>query len=216
MFRDRRDAGVQLGHLLVGMADLRPIILGLPRGGVPVAAEVAALLRAPVDIIVVRKIGCPWQPELGMGALAEGGVEVINMPLVRELGVTRDELHAAVAREQAELARRVHRYRGDTDPMTVAGRTVIVVDDGLATGHTARAAIRAIRRRGATRAILAVPVASEEGASALRHYADEVVAVSTPRFLAIAECYEDFRQTSDDDVVRLLGRPGAVAVAAEA
>ena len=212
MFRDRRDAGAQLAHLLVAKADMKPIVVGLPRGGVPVAAEVAAVLQAPFDILVVRKIGCPWQPELGIGALAEGGVGLVNAQLVRELGVGRGELGEVVAREQAELARRVRRYRGDSEPTSVAGRTVIVVDDGLATGYTARAAIRALRRRGAGGVILAVPVASEDGLSTLRRYADEVVAVRTPRFHAIGESYEDFSQTSDDDVVGLLRRPVAAGV----
>jgi len=211
MFRDRRDAGVQLAHLLMGRAGSTPVIVGLPRGGVPVAAEVAPRLQAPLDIIVVRKIGCPWRPELGVGALAEGGVQVVNVPLARDLGISRSELEDVIARERAELARRVRRYRCDRAALPVAGRCVIVVDDGVATGYTARAAIRALRRRGASRVILAVPVASEEGAATLRRYADAVVAVSTPRFLAIAECYEDFSQTSDDDVVKLLDRQVAIA-----
>ena len=214
MFKDRRDAGAQLAQLLIGKASSRPVIVGLARGGVPVAAEVAARLRAPLDIIVVRKIGCPWQPELGVGALAEGNVQIVNVPLVYDLAIGRDELHEAFAREQAELARRVRTYRGDAGPISVAGRTVIVVDDGLATGYSARAAIRALRRRGASRVILAVPVASQEAVSALRRYADEVVVVSTPRFLAIGECYEDFSQTSDEEVVRLLDRPVDLAIAA--
>lgn len=214
MFRDRRDAGAQLAQLLIGKAGTDPVIVGLPRGGVPVAAEVAARLQAPLDIMVVRKIGCPWRPELGVGALAEGGVQVLNVPLVRDLAISRDELEDVIARERAELARRVRRYRGDRAAIPVAGRCVIVVDDGLATGYTARAAIRAIRRRGASDVTLAVPVASGQGAATLRRYADEVVAVSTPRFLAIAECYEDFSQTSDDDVVSLLDRQVAIAGAA--
>ena len=207
MFRDRHDAGAQLAQLLIGEAASRPVIVGLPRGGVPVAAEVAARLGAPLDIIVVRKIGCPWQPELGVGAIAEGGVRVVNVPLLRELGISRAELHEAIEREQIELDRRVRRYRADREPVPVRGRTVIVVDDGLATGYTARAAVNAMRRRGASHVILAVPVASREGASALQEDADEVIVVSTPSwFSAIGEVYVDFSQTSDDEVVDLLER----------
>jgi len=207
LFADRREAGRQLAHRLIPNASLEPLVVGLPRGGVPVAAEVADRLGAELDVIVVRKLGCPWQPELGIGAIAEGGVRVLNDALVEEVGIGRDQLDAETAREGAELARRVGRYRGDRAPIPVANRVVIVVDDGLATGYTARAAIESLRRRGARRVILAVPVAPEDSIAAMRDVADEVVVVDVPSwFLSIGEFYEDFSQTSDAEVVGLLQR----------
>ena len=207
MFADRREAGRQLAHRLIPNASLEPLVVGLPRGGVPVAAEVADRLGAELDVIVVRKLGCPWQPELGIGAIAEGGVRVLNDALVEEVGIGRDQLDAETAREGAELARRVGRYRGDRAPIPVANRVVIVVDDGLATGYTARPAIESLRRRGARRVILAVPVAPEDSIAAMRDVADEVVVVDVPSwFLSIGEFYEDFSQTSDAEVVGLLQR----------
>jgi putative phosphoribosyl transferase len=198
---------------LTGHAAAKPIVVGLPRGGVPVAAEVASRLRAPLDIVVVRKLGCPWQPELGIGALAEGGVRVLNRTLVDELCIGPSDLEKVIGREQEEVDRRVRRYRQEGSPIPVDDRVVILVDDGLATGYTARAAIESIRRRGASRVILAVPVASQESASALRDAADEVVALSTPPwFFAIGEFYEDFSQTTDEEVVALLEHGAGSAV----
>src|SRR5450756_217547 len=136
MFKDRSDAGRQLASRLARYTALEPVVVGLPRGGLPVAAEVADRLGAPLDIIVVRKIGLPWQPELGIGAVAEGGIRVLNDVLVEEVGIEPIELEAATARERVELARRVHRYRGERSAVPVDGRVVIVVDDGLATGYT--------------------------------------------------------------------------------
>jgi putative phosphoribosyl transferase len=205
MFVDRQEAGTRLAERLSSYAAAAPIVIGLPRGGVPVAAVVASALGAPLDIIVVRKLGCPWQPELGFGAVAEGGIRVTNDALVHDLDLTPEELAAVTAREEAELERRVRTYRGGRSPIAVDGRVVILVDDGLATGYTARAAVEALRRRRAEKVILAVPVASEAGASELRRHADDVVAVATPSwFLAIGEFYEDFSQTSDEDVIALL------------
>jgi putative phosphoribosyl transferase len=210
MFKDRSDAGRQLASRLARYTALEPVVVGLPRGGLPVAAEVADRLGAPLDIIVVRKIGLPWQPELGIGAVAEGGIRVLNDVLVEEVGIEPIELEAATARERVELARRVHRYRGERSAVPVDGRVVIVVDDGLATAYTARAAIEAIRRGGARRVILAVPVAPEDSVAAMRGVADEVVVVDTPpRFFAIGDFYEDFAQTSDEEVVSLLERAAA-------
>lgn len=207
MFKDRLDAGRQLASRLGRYTALEPVVVGLPRGGLPVAAEVADRLGAPLDIIVVRKIGLPWQPELGIGAVAEGGIRVLNDVLVEEVGIEPIELEAATARQRVELARRVHHYRGERSAVPVDGRVVIVVDDGLATGYTARAAIEAIRRGGARRVILAVPVAPEDSVAAMRGVADEVVVVDTPpRFFAIGDFYEDFAQTSDEEVVSLLER----------
>lgn len=210
MFKDRREAGRELARHLAAYAPLEPLIVGLPRGGVPIAAEVAEHLGAGLDIIVVRKIGCPWQPELGIGAIAEGGVRILNDALVNELGIQPDELERATVREQAELARRIRRYRADGSPAPVDGRVVILVDDGLATGYTARAAIEAMRRGGARRVILAVPVAPAASVAEMRAVADEVVVADIPPvFFAIGDFYEDFSQTSDAQVVALLERPQA-------
>lgn len=207
MFADRRDAGRQLADLLARYAALDPVIVAMPRGGVPVAAEVADRLGAPLDVIVVRKIGCPWRPELGIGAIAEGDVRILNETLVAETGVSPEKLEEATGRERAELARRVHRYRGTRPAVPLEGRVVVLVDDGLATGYTARAAVAALRARGASRVIVAIPVAPEEGVAAMRGVADDVVVVETPPwFFAIGEFYEDFTQTSDDEVVAILER----------
>jgi len=186
----------------------------MPRGGIPVAVEVATRLAAPLDIIVVRKIGCPWQPELGLGALAEGGVRVLNEALIADVGVGRGALDEVTAQEQHELDRRVTRYRRDRRAVPVDGRAVILVDDGLATGYTALAAIEAIRRRGGRRVILAVPVAPRDSLERMRAAADEVVVVETPRwFPGVGAFYRRFDQTSDDEVVAILegaARPGDV------
>jgi putative phosphoribosyl transferase len=207
MFADRSDAGRQLAELLVRFAPLQPVIVAMPRGGVPVAAEIAERLGAPLGIVVVRKIGCPWHPELGIGAIAEGDIRVLNQVLVDELRVSRQELADVTAREQEELARRVRQYRADRPPVPLAGRVAILVDDGLATGYTARAAVEALRRQGARRVILAVPVAPGERVNAMQDVADEVVVLATPPLLfAIGEVYEDFSQTSDDEVVEILER----------
>lgn len=209
MFADRRDAGQQVAAALGQLEASDPVVVGLPRGGVLVAAAVAERLGAPLDIIVVRKLGSPWQPELGIGALAEGGVRIVNEALVRELGITQKQLQEVTEREEAELTRRVRRYRGDREPVDVTDRSVIIVDDGLATGFTARGAVEALCQRGASRTIVAVPIAPDEQAAAMREVADEVVAVVTsPFFFAIGDAYDDFRQLSDEDVVSLLGRAG--------
>lgn len=187
-----------------------PVIVAMPRGGVPVAAEVADRLGAPLDVIVVRKIGCPWQPELGIGAVAEGGVRILNEALVAETGVTSHQLEEATNREEAELARRVRRYRGTRPAVPVEDRVVVLVDDGLATGYTARAAVAALRAKGAGRVIIAVPVAPKEGVAAMRRVTDEVVVIETPSwFFAIGEFYQDFSQTSDDEVLTTLERAAA-------
>lgn len=206
-FADRRDAGRQLAAALRDEARSDPVIVGLPRGGVVVAAEVAAQLGAPLDIIVVRKLGCPWQPELGIGALAEGGVRILNRALVRELGLTEAQLADVTAREGVELERRVERYRGERPPIDVVSRSVIIVDDGLATGYTARAAVEALRRRGAARVLVAVPVAPDDEAAELSTVADEAIAVLTwPLLSGISDAYDDFGQVSDDEVIAILQR----------
>ncbi|WP_406206349.1 phosphoribosyltransferase family protein [Kitasatospora sp. NBC_01560] len=221
-FTDRTDAGrrlaARLGHLrgptgspTTGSpagpetATGPVVVVALPRGGVPVAAEVAAALGAPLDICVIRKLGVPYQPELGMGAIGEDGVRVLNDQVLRIAGVTAEQLAGVERLERAELERRARRYRGDRPPADLRGRTVVVVDDGIATGSTARAACLIVRARGAARVVLAVPVAPPEWTDRLAGVADELVCVGTPSpFFAIGEFYADFSQTGDDEVLRLL------------
>ena len=204
-FPDRTEAGRRLAERLASYASLDPIVIALPRGGVPVAAEVARRLRAPLDVLIVRKIGCPWHPELGVGALAEGGIRVLHEQLIHDLGIEAAELEPIIERAQAEIERRARLYRGSEPALLLAGRVVIVVDDGLATGYTARAAIAALRHQGARRIALAVPVASPATIAEMGAIADEVVALLAPESLvAIGLFYDDFRQTTDDEVVALL------------
>jgi putative phosphoribosyl transferase len=204
-FRDRRDAGRRLAKRLRDLQDDQPVVLGLPRGGIPVAYEIARALAAPLDVLVVRKLGCPWQPELGVGAIGEGGIRVLNEDLVARLRIRDDDLAAVTERETDELERRVHRYRDGRQPVPIEGRTVVVVDDGLATGFTARAAIGVLRERGARRIVLAVPVAPAHTCEELSGVADEVVCVETPAtFRAIGSWYADFHQVPDDEVTALL------------
>jgi putative phosphoribosyl transferase len=207
-FADRREAGRALADRLAALnLPLPRVVLALPRGGVPVAAEVARALHAPLDLLLVRKIGAPGNPELGMGAVAEGGVCVVDDELVGDLGVGAQELEAAVARARAELAEGGARYRPGGSAPAVAGRTVIVIDDGLATGGTATAAVHALRDRGAGRIVVAVPVAAPESAARLRELADEVVCVQEPPQLrGVGAWYEDFSPTTDDEVRGLLAQ----------
>ncbi|WP_328954147.1 phosphoribosyltransferase family protein [Kitasatospora purpeofusca] len=212
-FTDRTDAGHRLAARLAHLRGPGTVVVALPRGGVPVAAEVAAALAAPLDICVIRKLGVPYQPELGMGAIGEDGVRVLNEQVLRPARVTPGQLAAVEARERAELERRARRYRGDRPPVDLRGRTVVVVDDGVATGSTARAACLIVRARGARRVVLAVPVAPEDWTERLGDVADELVAVGTPSpFFAIGEFYADFSQTGDAEVLRHLAeardRPG--------
>jgi putative phosphoribosyl transferase len=216
-FRDRREAGRALAERLETLRDEHPVVLALPRGGVPVAYEVARALRAPLDVMVVRKLGVPFQPELGMGAIGEDGARVLDPSTVRLARVTSDEIANVEARERAELERRVRLYRGDRPMIALTGRTAVVVDDGIATGGTARAALQIARSHGARRVVLAVPVAPPESLRELADVADEVVAVETPSpFYAIGEWYEQFSQTSDEEVRALLraaGEPDPAAMA---
>jgi len=208
-FQDRRDAGRRLAALLEPFRDELPVVVGIPRGGVPVAAEVARALGVPLDVTVVRKIGAPQNPEFAIGALAEGGIHVLSERTVRALGLSEPELLALIARVEGELAERRVRYRGRGEPAPLSGRTVILVDDGLATGLSALAAVRSLRERGASRVILAVPVAAPESAQELRRYADEVVCVEEPSDLwAVGYWYEDFRPTTDEEVAVLLAKYG--------
>jgi putative phosphoribosyl transferase len=204
-FRDRREAGRRLAERVSGLRDSSPLVLGLPRGGVPVAYEVAQALRAPLDVLIVRKLGVPYQPELGMGAVGEDGVRVLNPDVLRHAGVSESQLVEVEARERAEVEERAARLRSGRPPIPLRGRTVIIVDDGLATGGTARAAIRVARERGAERVVLAVPVAPRETVASLRRDADDVVCVEMPEpFFAIGGWYTDFSPTSDHEVVELL------------
>lgn len=186
------------------------MVLGLPRGGVPVAAEVAAVLGAPLDVVVVRKLGAPFQPELGMGAIGEGGVRVIDQELLRLTGATPEQLAQVERGERAELDRRSRRYRGDRRPTDLDGRTALVVDDGVATGSTARAACLVARERGASRVLLAVPVGPGDAAARLGSAADEVVCLDTPGYFpGVGAFYDDFEQTTDEEVVGCLERAAA-------
>ncbi len=206
-FRDRAEAGRALAPLVAGTlpATEDAVVLALPRGGVPVAFEVAAELDVPLDVIVVRKLGVPSQPELGMGAIGEEGVCVLNPDVIRHLSITESALRRVEERERAELERRAERYRHGAPMTPLEGRTVVIVDDGLATGSTARAAIQVARAHGARRVVLAVPVAPQDTIDDLAAVADDVVCVASPRpFTAIGQWYRDFRQTSDDEVSRLL------------
>ena len=205
VFRDRVDAGRQLALRLTHLRRSRPVVVGLPRGGVAVAAQVARQLRAPLDVIVVRKLGAPQNPEVAMGALGEGGVLVINDDVVRRANANERAVRAVQAREQEELDRRVLRFRGGRPGMSSAGRLVIVVDDGVATGATARAACQVARAAGASRVVLAVPVVAPDVLPSLLAVAAEVVYVDAPASLyAVGQWYDDFRQVDDWEVVELL------------
>lgn len=210
MFSDRRDAGRRLARELRALADRDVVVLGLPRGGVPVAYEVARALHAPLDVIVVRKLGVPGQPELAMGAIGEDGVRLVDERLIRGVGVTDEQLARVEARERAELERRAERFRGTRPRMDLTGRTALIVDDGIATGSTARAACRVARAHGATRVVLAAPVAPTDVVSRFGADADDVVVCASPRpFLAVGRFYDDFTQTTDEEVVRLLAEASA-------
>jgi predicted phosphoribosyltransferase len=207
LFRDRRDAGRCLAARLVSHRDEHPIVLALPRGGVVVGYEVARALDAPLDVIVARKLGSPNYPEFGIGAIAEGDARVVDEKTVRALGISETEIERVEAQERAELERRIRRYRGDRPPPDLRNRTVIVVDDGLATGVTARAAIEGIRSQRPRRLILAIPVCAQETADVLRTIVDEVLCVAAPaEFLAVGAWYTNFEQTSDEEVQALLER----------
>lgn len=206
-FADRVDAGRHLARALTSYASRNVVVVGLPRGGVPVAFEVARALGAPLDVIVVRKLGVPFQPEVGMGAVGESGARVINADVVRLAEVSDQELAEIERRERAEVQRRAERFRGDRPPVPLAGRTVIIVDDGIATGSTARAACQVARARGAVEVILAVPVGPRGVEQRLRPDADTVICLSSPdEFYAVGQFYADFTQTSDEQVAELLRR----------
>ena len=210
-YRNRTDAGRRLAaelHEYAGRPDV--IVLALPRGGVPVAFEVARALRAPLDIFVVRKLGLPAHPELAMGAIASGGIRVLDQAAIRRFGVTEQELAAVAAAEERELERRERRYRDGLPAPDVGGKTVILIDDGLATGATMAAAAHALRAQRPAKLVVAVPVAAPETCDAFRNIVDDIVCAATPEpFLAVGRWYEDFSQTTDEEVHDLLARANA-------
>lgn len=210
LFPDRQEAGRQLARLLGEHREKDAVILALPRGGVPVAREVARALEAPLDVFVVRKLGAPGHPELGVGAIAEGGAVFVDASTVRLLAISSGELSRIAERESVELERRARLYRRGRPLPPIAGRTVIVVDDGIATGVTARAAIRALREIGARKVILAVPVIAAATAREIRGEVDELVCIAAPEpFHAVSSWYAQFPQVSDAEVLSLLGQgPG--------
>lgn len=212
-FPDREAAGRRLAAELAAYAG-RPdvVVLGLPRGGIPVAREVADALDAPLDVLLVRKLGAPFQPELALGAVASGGVRVLNEELFGRIRIPEEVLEEVTGRERRELERRERAYRGSREPLPVAGRTVILVDDGVATGSTLRAALRSLRAREPARVVLAVPVGPPESIEALEEEADEVVCLLTPEaFFGVGQWYVEFPQLSDEEVARLLGAPRATS-----
>lgn len=210
-FRDRDEAGEMLAAELQRHARAQPIVLALPRGGVPVGYQIAHRLGLPLDVWIVRKVGVPWHAELGMGAVAEGGYVHLSQDVIEAVGLDEDDVSRAVAVKRAEVEERVRRFRRGHPPPELRGRTVILVDDGIATGGTVRAAIAAIKAQGARKLVLAIPVADEDLLESLAAEVDEVVCLLTPPALyAIGVWYEDFPQVSDEEVLRLLelGRRG--------
>ena len=207
LFADRVDAGRQLAQRLDFLRGQDVVVLGLPRGGVPVAFEVAEALRAPLDVLVVRKLGVPFEPELAFGAIGEGGVRVINDAVVRAAALSKDDMDAVEGEQRVELQHRVERFRRGGDPISLAGRVAVLVDDGIATGATAKAACQVARAQGASRVVLAVPIGPHDIVETFAGYADDVVCLQTPTFFsAVGQGYRVFTQTSDDEVVTLLAR----------
>lgn len=207
IFADRRDAGRKLGQALAPLAAQHPVLLALPRGGVPVAYEVAIALDAPLDVLFVRKVGAPGHPELGIGAVVDGGDPqlVIDEAIVRQLQVPHAYIEQQARRELEEIERRRRAYLGNREPLSVRDRTACVVDDGIATGGTVRAAIQGLTKAHARRVVLAIPVAPADTLESLRAEADEIVCLATPEpFYAVGLHYSDFTQTTDDEVVALL------------
>lgn len=208
LFKDRVEAGRRLGAAVAELGLSGDIlVLGLPRGGVPVACEVGAALHAPVDVLVVRKIGAPFNPELALGAIAFGGVTVLNEDLLAEFRLDRDLLHGTIERERAELARREHVYRAGKPAPEIAGKTVVIVDDGMATGATMHAAVVATRKLEPAAIVVAVPTAAVDVVTRIERVADQVVALATPEpYYGVGVWYSDFRQLTDGDVLAALER----------
>ena len=206
-FEDRRDAGRRLAASLAGLAGAEPVVVALPRGGVTVGEEIATALAAPLEVLVVRKLGAPGHPEYGIGAVAEGGIRVVDAEITKLLGLRNGEIQRLVDAEDSELRRRVHAYRDGKPFPDLGGRVVLVVDDGVATGATNVAAIRALRRQRPRLIVLAVPVCSAEAYELLRHEADRVVALTVPqRMGTVSRFYRDFSQVSDQEVIDALHR----------
>lgn len=204
-FRDRRDAGRQLGARLRGLEMAHPIVIALPRGGIEVGYEVARALNAPLDVWVVRKVGVPWHPELGLGAVAEGGYTYLATGMLAALGLSEGDLSAVIEKERVEVEERVRIFRGDRARPNLAGRSVLLVDDGIATGGTVRAAVHSMRTQSPKRLVLAVPVVSAEALEELAPEVDDIVCLLAPTSLhAIGLWYQDFRQVPNEEVVRLL------------
>jgi putative phosphoribosyl transferase len=204
-FEDRREAGRRLAGRLSRFGGERPVVFALPRGGVPVGYEVSRSLRAPLDVFVSRKLGAPDQPEFGIGAVAAGGVRVLNADVIRRLGIPDQYVEQVTAREIAEVNRRLRYFRGGRPEPEVGGRTAILVDDGLATGVTARAAVEALRQRGPGRLVLAAPVCAAQTARLFKSRVDDLVCLASPSDLgAIGFWYKNFEQTTDEEVVQLL------------
>lgn len=205
VFMDRRDAGQKLAAKLMDYKNKNPFVLGIPRGGVVVAAEVARELGAPLDVIIPRKIGAPFHKELAVGAVAPDGTTIFDERSMVMLGITKADLEDQVRHELEEISRRANTYRGDRTPPILQGKTVIMVDDGIATGMTARAALESVRRLAPDSLVLAVPVASMETVSQLNQAVDELVCLLVPEvFYAVGQFYEDFRQTSDEEVLNIM------------
>ena len=216
MFADRRDGGRRLAERLLALAPERPVVVALPRGGVPVGFEVARALAAPLDVLVVRKLGAPRNPELGVGAIAEGGAAAFDVAAAVSAGMAQPSIDATMAREREELRRRVERYRVGRARVALRGRTTIVVDDGLATGLSALAAVRALRADDVARIVVAVPVGARESVAMLAAEADEVVCHTIPRqLLAVGRWYTDFSPVSDEEVMSLLAAGGGLDTAAQ-
>jgi putative phosphoribosyl transferase len=208
-FRDRFEAGRQLARALMHLKECSPVVVGLARGGVEVASEVAKALNAPLDVLIARKVGAPINPEYGIGAVAPGGVAVFDEDAVNRLGIPEEELRDITLREVAEVERRLRVYRGD-EPLHLEGKCVILVDDGLATGITALAAVRYARSLNPSKLVFAVPVSSVQGAEMISPEVDEFLALQTPpAFHAVGAWYEDFSQTTDEEVLDLLGQNAA-------
>ena len=205
IFKDRVEAGQILAHRLSKYADQNPLVLGLPRGGVPVAFEVAKALKAPLDVYIVRKLGVPGHEELAMGAIATGEVRVLNKPVVEDLQISEEEIESETRKEKEELKRRERLYRSGRAPLDVSKRTILLIDDGIATGSTIKAAVAALKKQKAGRIVIGVPVAPFSTIEELKKEVDEVVCISTPEFFyAISLWYDEFPQTSDEQVRELL------------
>jgi len=207
IFRDRKEAGQKLAELLKSYTAEKPIILAMPRGGVVVAYEIAQALKAPLDVIVSRKIGAPSQPEYAIGAIAPGDIRVFNDEAISSLDISKTEIETLVAREKKEMERRIKLYRGDKLPLDLKDKVVIIVDDGVATGQTALVAIRSVRKMQPKKIIFACGVGAYDSMKLLQQEADEVISLSVPKmFYAVGQWYQSFEQTTDDEVIRLLSK----------